>query len=76
MYRTNDGQAIGSIDPDGVVGELRKISNTPTRSNAEFMRESADRISAKLGHQIRHHNTRVFVEDLLKLGLLINDEKE
>lgn len=76
MYRTNDGQVLGSINPSEVVGELRRISNTPTRSIAEFMRESADRISAKLDHQVRYHNTQVFVEDLLEIGLLIDDEKE
>ena len=74
--RTNDGKVLRSTEVSDIVHELRQISNTPTKSDAEFMRESADRISAKLGQCVRSSSAEVFVADLLSVGLLIDDEEE
>lgn len=76
MYRTNDGEVLKATKIEDVVHELREISNTPTGSDSEFMRETADRIRAKLGRRIRYRNEEVFVADLLDVGLLIDDDDE
>jgi hypothetical protein len=75
MYRTNDGAVLRSTEQVDIVRELREMSNTPTESDSQFMRETADRIRAKLDRRVRYHNEVVFVADLLEAGLLIDDDK-
>lgn len=74
MYRTNDGQVLKAATPEGIVSELRELSNTPSASDTAFMRDSADRIRAKLGRRVRTRDSNMFVADLLDAGLLINDD--
>lgn len=73
MYTTNDGITLRASAAPDVVRELNRLSHTPAISDAAFMRQTADRISAKLGVQVRHIRAEEFVEDLVGAGLLILD---
>jgi hypothetical protein len=74
MYSTNDGTALRSTEAADVVRELHEMSHSPTGSDSEFMRESADRIRAKLGRRVRYTNAQEFVADLLQTGLLVDED--
>jgi hypothetical protein len=72
--RTSDGQALSGRTPDEIVRELRKISRTPGDNLMGFMRETADRIWSQHGRSVRHDSTTGFVADLIRQGLLIDEE--
>lgn len=74
MYTTNDGVTLKSSVAADVVRELNRLSHTPAKSDSDFMRQAADRISAKLGVQVRYARADEFVGDLVDAGLLILDD--
>lgn len=76
--RTNDGLEIASPRerPDEVVRELRESSNAPGDTDAEFMRQVARRVSRQHNRKIRCWPAEDFVEDLIKIGLILVDDGE
>jgi hypothetical protein len=75
MYRTNDGQILKAKEPGEIVRELHKLSFSPSENDRAFMRETAERASAQLGKPVRYTNARAFVQDLLTVGLLFDDDE-
>lgn len=73
MYRTNDGQVLNGSAPEELVTELHKLALTPESSDRAFMVATANRVLRQFGQRVRHDRAEDFIDDLVKIGLLIDE---
>ncbi len=72
-YRTNDGQSLHATRPKAVVKELHKASHTPEKDDQAFMKVTASRVRLQFDKRVRTDSAEHFVQDLLQIGLLIDE---
>jgi hypothetical protein len=75
MMRTNDGEPVTATNPVDIVRELHKMSNTPCGNDRDFMADTAKRVRSQFAQEVRTDCPKHFVEDLVKIGLLVQEEK-
>jgi hypothetical protein len=75
MMRTNDGEPVTATNPVDIVRELHKMSHTPCGNDKAFMADTADRVRTQFDAKVRIDCPKHFVDDLVKIGLLVEEEK-
>ena len=68
IYMTNDGERYAASSPEELVSQLHDASYAPAKSDAEFMRQMAERAKAVTGSDVRHSSAEEFVGDLIAVG--------
>jgi hypothetical protein len=71
--RTRDGFELSGSNPEEIVSELRHNTFEPVKDNRTFMSETQGRVTLQIGKRIRCDTAEHFVDDLIKVGLLLDE---
>jgi hypothetical protein len=71
--RTRDGIELSGNSPEEIVSDLRRRSFEQAGDNRAFMHETQGRVTLQIGKRIRCDTAEHFVDDLIKVGLLLDE---
>jgi len=75
-YTTPTGEVYLAQDAEDLVHQLREASFTPEVTDERYMAQMAKTYREASGDEVRSGSPREFVEDLVKVGFLKEEEDD
>lgn len=72
--RTSQGEPLEGATPKEWVASLRQNTHFPEKDTRTFMRQTARRAKVQTGKPVRYNTAENFINDLLKAGLLLEND--
>ncbi len=78
-YRMNDGTVIDAYSAAHLISEMCRVSWSTQGTDvtpAEFRKATALRAKDQTGHEVRFDTDKHFVADLIRVGLITEEESD